>query len=176
MHKCIFYWFFLILFIHPSWSKVTPPNYDFSLEAMKVFYPQQDFKAIEGKYGKSELYEDRGTSKVYRFNVAQIRYKFPVFVQVGQDGKVTDFFARLPSYFSHDIFHQTLIDSFGKQDEYSRKNKTALYIWNNKNNFKIYYAGACTITCFPIYLAIGMAQLNDGTKTPSLLESMAKLK
>ena len=52
-----------------------------------------------------DLIKDLGEVRIYRFYVDQIRYKFPVFVQLDQ-GKALDFYAKLPSYFLHDVFHQ----------------------------------------------------------------------
>ena len=62
--------------------------------------------------------------------------------------------AHLPQYFSHDLFHQALINRLGKQDSYLKKNKTAVYRWKNRKGLNYIYAGACTITCFPIYYAV----------------------
>jgi hypothetical protein len=131
-------------------AKVEPQNYNFSLDALSLFHPGKEFKAIEAKYGKGEEYGKVGQIKIYKFYVAQIRYKFPVLVQVFE-GKVLDFFARLPSYFSHDLYHQSLINRYGKQDLYKKSENSAVYIWNNKGGFRHIYSGTCTITCFPMY-------------------------
>jgi hypothetical protein len=81
-----------------------------------------------------------------------LRYKFPVFVQVA-NGQVLDFFARLPAYFLHDVFHQSLINRYGKQDLYFKKDSNAIYIWNDEEGIRFTYSGGCTINCFPIYFA-----------------------
>lgn len=148
-------------------SKVDPPNYDFSLDELALFMPGSPLSKIEEKYGKAPPYEKTGKSEIYRFYVKQIRYVFPVFVQV-IEGKSVDFYAKLPSYFLHDIFHQSLINRLGKQDKYIKKERHALYIWNNKNNLKHTYHGACTITCFPIYYSAHT--LNQELKFTPLLE------
>ena len=102
------------------------------LDTLKKFYPGTELSAIQKEFGKGETISSGGAAKSYKFYVAQLRYKFPVFVTVSQN-KVVDFFARLPTYFLHDIFHQSLINRYGKQDEYSKVKRNGLYIWNNEN-------------------------------------------
>lgn len=131
-------------------AEVTPPNYNFSLDSLKVFKPGSTRAAFEKKYGKGEVWKEGNKTIVLKYYVAQIRYKFPVFVQVF-DGKVVDFFARLPTYFLHDLFHQSIINRVGKQDKYFRLENNALYKWNNKKGIDYIYSGTCTITCFPIF-------------------------
>ena len=142
---------FLILSISLNLqAEVTPANYNFSLEAIKVFKPGGTREAFEKKYGKGEVWKEENKTIILKYYVAQLRYKFPVFVQVF-DGKVVDFFARLPTYFLHDIFHQSIINRVGKQDKYYRLENNALYKWVNKKGIDYTYSGTCTITCFPIY-------------------------
>jgi hypothetical protein len=80
-----------------------------------------------------------------------VRYVFPFWVQY-EKGKSVDILARLPAYFLHNIFHQSLINRFGPQDKYLKKEEHAVYQWTNKKNFNITYSGACTITCFPVFM------------------------
>lgn len=130
-------------------SKVDPANYNFELKSLDVFLPGKDVKAAgTGK----EISTESGSTQL-RFEVKQERYVFPVLTQV-KDGKFIDFMARLPQYFSHDLFHQALINKLGKQDTYFNKDGTAVYQWKNKDGLRHIYAGACTITCFPIYYAV----------------------
>ena len=117
---------------------------------MDVFLPGSTLAKIQDKYGKGEKFKVIETVTVYRFMVAKMRFKFPVFVQIYQNN-VLDFFAKLPSYFSHDLYHQSLINKFGKQDKYLKQENNALYSWNNENGSSYLYSGSCTITCFPIY-------------------------
>ncbi len=140
-------------------AKVDPPNYDFSLDTLKDFFPNATVDEIKKKYGDGEILETKGNIILLRYYVAQIRYKFPVFIQVS-DNKVLDLYAKLPSYFSHDIFHQSLINRFGAHDKYFKHENNAIYIWNDKNGNRHLYEGACSITCFPIYYTIT-------TNTPS---------
>ena len=141
-----------------AFSKVDPPNYDFSLDKFKVFMPGEKLSTIQKKMGKGEVVKTEGASTVYRFYVAHIRYKFPVLVQF-QNGEVTDFHARLPAYFLHNIFHQSLINRLGPQNLYKKDEEQAVYIWKNKEGknekrLRHIYSGACTITCFPVYYAV----------------------
>lgn len=145
------------LLISSCLAKVDPPNYNFSLDALKVFDPGSELKNIQAKYGKGELIQDGGDLKTYKFYVAQIRYKFPVYVQLYK-GKSLDFFARLPNYFSHDLFHQSIINRIGKQDKFFKIEANALYRWTNKNGNNYAYSGTCTITCFPLYFSTTIAK------------------
>lgn len=141
---------FIALFVpYFCYGIVIPPNYDFSLKKLDIFKPGSNKKEIEKKYKKGDKIDDT-TTKYY---VEHLRYKFPIFVQY-EGEKVSDYFAKLPSYFLHDVFHQSLINKIGKQNKYLKQNQNALYIWNNKDGNKYVYAATCTITCFPIYLAV----------------------
>lgn len=142
--------FFLIFITVPLSAKVEPPNYNFSLDTFNDFWPGASLTAIEKKYGKGLLVKNIAPIKTYKFSVEQLRYKFPVFIQVYQ-GKILDFYGRLPTYFLHDIFHQSIINRYGVQDIYKKIEQNAIYIWKNKKNARIIYSGTCTITCFPIY-------------------------
>lgn len=148
----IFFLLLSLLITHLAFSQIEPPNYNFSLDTLGDFYPGKKFDDMTKKYGKGELAFDKGISRVYKFYVSHIRYKFPVFVRIFQ-GESVGFFARLPSYFLHDVFHQSLINRYGKQDEYSKVGNAATYIWNNEKNLKFVYQGQCTLTCFPMYLS-----------------------
>jgi hypothetical protein len=158
--KQIFHYPFIVLaimmLVNTVSAKIDPPNYNFSVDALEVFQPNKMFKDIEAKYGKGELIEDSQEMKTYKFYVAHIRYKFPVYVQIYKK-KSLGFFAKLPTYFLHDLFHQSLINRFGKQDSYFKKELSAIYQWKNKDGIKHTYNGSCTITCFPVYYAAALA-------------------
>ena len=166
----------ILFVVNNSHGKVDPPNYNFSLDALKVFTPKSSVKALIAKYGKGELVEDQSGIKTLKYYVAHIRYKFPVYVQV-KDDEVLDFFAKLPTYFLHDIFHQSLINRFGKQDTYFKKEANALYQWNNEKGVKYIYSGACSITCFPVYYSGVIAVPDAGLLgyKPLIEKFMAKL-
>ncbi len=150
--------------------KVEPPNYNFSIDTLKDFYPDSDVKELEKKYGSAETMSTSGGNLTLRFYVAHLRYKFAVIVQT-QDGKVLDMFAKLPSYFLHDIFHQSLINRLGKQNEYKRVGEEAVYKWT-KTPLTHVYSGACTITCFPVFYAVFPADIKPEKPFTPLIEQM----
>lgn len=136
----------------PLNAKVEAPNYNFSLDTLADFQPTKEISEIEKKYGKPEVMNEKSGIQTLKFYVAHIRYKFPVIVQA-REGKVLDFFAKLPSYFLHDVFFQSLVNRLGKQDSYRRVQEEAVYQWN-KNEISHVYSAACTITCFPIFYTV----------------------
>ena len=145
----------LLLFLYSSSLKaqrVIPPNYNFSLNSLRVFYPDRPLQGIIRRHGKGRVINQQGNTILMRFSVKQMRYRFSVMVQI-KEGKVIDFFASLPSYFLHDVFHQSLINRLGKQTRYYHQENSAVYLWKNKRGMDFIYRAECTITCFPIYLA-----------------------
>lgn len=148
---------FLAIFLFPyslqSFSKVDPPNYDFSLNQLEMFMPGKPIGAVLKKYGEGTEVFAKGSYKARRLYIEQLRYKFPILVQTNGE-QITDFYARLPAYFLHDIFHQSLINRIGPQDIYKRVEEQAVYIWKNKKGFNHVYSGACSITCFPVYYSV----------------------
>lgn len=129
-------------------AEVTPPNYDFSLDSLLTpFKPGNPKPKADEKIGNGEKL---GNNQLLYY-VSHIRYRFPVIVTIKEE-KIVDFFARLPAYFLHDIFHQSLINRWGKQDLYLNSEEQSLYIWKNKEGIRYIYSGGCSITCFPIYL------------------------
>lgn len=176
---------FLILFLcfgqlNESVSKVDPPNYDFSLDQFKAFSPGEVFppKVDEKTLKSKKLINKSESIDTYRFYIAHIRYKFPIFIQVDKkSNKILDFFATLPRYFLHDIFHQSLINRIGKQDQFIKVESNSLYIWNNKNNLKYIYSGTCTITCFPVFYTSFPTQKPNGVENfLPLMEKMNNVK
>ncbi len=134
-------------------AKVDPPNYNFSLDQLAPFYPGQSLQAIQEKYGFGDLLSRKGSTNIFRFYLGHIRYKFPIFVQV-YNNTVLDFHARLPHYFLHDVFHQSLINRIGKQNKYFKSEEQAVYVWNEIEGNRHTYSGACSITCYPIFYSI----------------------
>lgn len=157
----------LFIMFQPLNAKVEAPNYNFSLDSLSDFYPDKPASSLEGKYGKPEEMSSEGGVKTLKFYVAHIRYKFPVIVQV-QDGTIIDFFARLPNYFLHDVFFQSLVNRYGKQTTYKKTGEEAYYIWD-KEKLKHVYSAACTITCFPIFYSVEKIGSSNG-----LLQKMQK--
>lgn len=158
----------LTLMFQPLNAKVEAPNYNFSVDALADFFPGKNTSALDGKYGKGELMSEESGLQTLKYQVAQIRYKFPVIVQA-RDGVVEDFFARLPSYFLHDIFFQSLVNRYGKQTKYIKTGEEANYVWNAAP-LKHIYSAACTITCFPIFYAV--QKIDNPNK--SVIEKMQK--
>jgi hypothetical protein len=152
----------------PLNAKVEAPNYNFSIDTMMDFYPEKRLEDLEKKYGKPEAMSNHNGIVTMKFYVAHIRYKFPVLVQT-RDGKVLDFFARLPNYFLHDVFFQSLINRIGKQNSYKKVGEEAVYRWE-KDSLKHVYSAACTITCFPIFYTV-YPSVNQGGFKP-LIETM----
>ncbi len=140
------------LLVNRAFSKVEAPNYDFTLEKLEPFTPGKSIAELPKKLGKGEVTEDKGDTKIIRYNLVHARYNFPIYVQE-QKGIILDFYARLPTYFLHDTFHQSLINKFGKQTKYHRQENDALYVWENLSGMRVIYSGACTVTCYPNYIS-----------------------
>lgn len=168
MVKLLFILPCLFLMFQPLIAKVEAPNYNFSVDTLNDFFPGKDVKSLETKYGKAEVVSNKSGIQTLKFYVAHIRYKFPVIVQAS-NGVVEDFLARLPSYFLHDVFFQSLINRIGKQTTYKKIGEEAFYTWDQKP-LKHIYSAACTITCFPIFYAV---QKSDAS-SPTILEKMQK--
>jgi hypothetical protein len=150
------------MMFQPLNAKVEAPNYNFSLETLADFFPEKKIDDIEKKYGKSEVMGDKNGIETLKFYVAHIRYKFPVIVQA-KDGKILDFFAKLPSYFLHDIFFQSLVNRIGKQKDYRKVGEEAVYSWE-QDSLKHVYSAACTITCFPVFYTVFPSKPANGLK------------
>lgn len=156
------------MLFQPLNAKVEAPNYDFSVETLNDFFPGKKVSEVVAKYGAGiSMSKDRRGSTM-KFSVSHISYKFPVLIQE-KDGVIQDFFARLPSYFLHDVFLKSLKNKLGKQSDYKKTGEEAYYVWKDKD-FKYVYSAACTITCFPIFFA-GEPVNNSGA---SILEQMKK--
>ena len=158
----------LIIMFQPLNAKVEAPNYNFSLDTLNDFFPAKQTVDLDKKYGKAEVMSNEAGVQTLKYYVAHIRYKFPVIVQA-RDGVVLDFFARLPQYFLHDVFFQSLINRLGKQTTYKKVGEEAFYTWDTKSLKHIYSAG-CTITCFPIFYTVAPAELDSA----SLMQKMQK--
>lgn len=147
-------------------AKVESPNYSFNTDSLSDFFPGKALNTLETKFGKGEILSDETGLKTIRFYVSGPQYKFPVIVHA-KDGVIEDFLARLPSYFLHDTFFQSLVNDYGKQKKYYKYKEEAFYVWE-KENLKHIYSAACTITCFPIFYAVEKI----GTSEKTLLQKM----
>jgi len=150
---------FYIMSFFSLFAEVKAPNYNFTLDQLALFYPGESVTAIKNKWGKGEKLKMLGENELWRFKVKYERYFFPVLVQIKND-KIQDMFAQLPTYFLHDVFHQSLINKWGKQQKYSKKEEAAFYEWDLEK-LKISYNATCTITCFPIYLHMASKEDKD---------------
>lgn len=145
--------YFCLMFQHLN-AKVEAPNYQFKYETFLPFYPGQPVNAIN---------QAHRTQDPQKFLIKEKQFQLSVLVQ-DKEGKITDFFARLPSYFLHDVFFQMLTNRLGKQDIYQKVGEEAFYVWNKKD-FKHVYSAACTITCFPIFYTVMPTQFPEGQKS-----------
>lgn len=152
----------------PLNAKVEAPNYDFSLTTLDDFFPEKKLADLDAKFGKGEILGKHGGLQTHRFKVSHVRYKFSVLIQE-KDGVINDFFARLPTYFLHDIFLQSLVKKLGKQTSYKRVGEEAFYVWT-VSGLTHAYSAACTITCFPIFYSVEPSE----PKGPSILKQMTK--
>ncbi|WP_412473781.1 hypothetical protein [Halobacteriovorax sp. YZS-1-1] len=141
------------IFINTAKAKVEEPNYNFTFDKFKPFHPGQKLSDIQKEYKAMRLINNGELVKTYEIQIRHQNYFFPVFVHIkNSDNTVLDFYARLPNYFLHNTFHQSLINRYGKQDQFLNRDGTSVYIWKDEENKRVTYSGACTITCFPIYI------------------------
>ena len=130
-----------------------PPSDFFSISA--------DIENLDDEDSEMED-EDSGDKKIFRFKIKRQNYLLDVYTQVKKD-LVTDLFIRLPQHFFHDPLLTELQKKWNKQDRYVRHDKSAVYVWLNRDNTNIIYQGSCSITCFPMFLEIVS---NDKSVTP----------
>lgn len=159
MNNCLTAIFLTILLSVPCYSqtedistnteKENPIFPVFNLDDLKPFTPGNNISTIPEKYLPGVDIDIAKTLTIKKYNIVHDAYVFPLFVQHYR-GKIIDFYTRLPSYFLHDTFHQSLINRYGKQQAYEKKDSTAVYTWDDQN-FKRVYSGGCTVSCFPIY-------------------------
>lgn len=145
-----FYLLALPLTLSPyfSWSKVVPPQSAFEFQQLTDFYPGKPVQKIENEYQNEEIVLNSG-QKILKVQILHQQYRFPIYLQI-RKGLILDFYAVLPTYFLHDVFHQSIINRFGPQQKYVLINETALYKWENEDYLQVYSA-TCTITCFPLF-------------------------
>lgn len=142
--------FFFLLAPPLRGKEVLSKKEGFSLDTFKELSPNSSLLAIQKKFGKGEIIFDKGKSQTYKFSIIHKQYRFPVFITFFKEVSLS-LFAKLPSYFLHDTFHRELIQRYGKQNSYSKKDNAAVYSWNLNSGIRIDYQGSCTITCFPVY-------------------------
>ncbi|MDO9181826.1 MAG: hypothetical protein Q7U04_05430, partial [Bacteriovorax sp.] len=143
----------LLSFIFLIHAEITPPNYDFTLKSIENFTPGKNIEEIKKQNTKFEIFLDNGDQKILKFKLMRANYSLDVYTQVKKD-IVTDLFVRLPQHFLHDILLQDLQKKWKKQDRFVRHDKSAIYVWLNRDNNNIIYQGSCSITCFPMFIEI----------------------
>jgi hypothetical protein len=144
---------FLITNMQTLHSEVKMPNYQFNLDSLEPFFPE---KKIDDD--QLQLINKSG---LYLKKIQHENYHFDVLILINLETKIVKgMMARIPPYFLHDVFHQSLINKFKKQDKYFNENEHSVYQWN-LDQFTITYEATCTITCFPLYLLI---EKNDGAE------------
>ena len=142
----------ILCLVNTGFPQVTPPNYKFTLDKFNPVLPNKDLEGVEKAFGKGKQLFKNEEFTTLKWQMKHQQYHFPIIAQVYKK-KIVDFHATLPSYFLHNIFHQSLITRYGKQSLYKRLNQHALYIWR-KPEYNIFYMAACTVTCFPVYLSV----------------------
>lgn len=143
----------LLLMFQPLKAKVEAPNYHFNINEFDSFLPGKTIEPVSGQYF---LLNKKGSTHLYKTKIDSTRYVIDLFITLDKN-EVIDFYAKLPSYFLHDVFFQSLITRYGKQTSYKMKDEHAVYIWELKD-LLITYSATCTITCFPLYLSIASQQ------------------
>ena len=123
-----------------------------------LFSPPSPIGPIEKLYGKGREAKSPNEEVIQREYVV---HGSTLWIQL-KEGRVIDFYANLPSFLSHDIFHQFLIRRYGAQGRYFKKNRSAIYQWDDKEGRRITYSGQCTLTCFPHYLSITPRKRPEG--------------
>lgn len=144
-------------------AEIKSPNYDFNLAVIESFFPGKGIEeAKKDKAIKSDIFEDNGNIKIWRFKVNKKSYMLDIYAQVKND-KITDMYVRLPQHFSHDQVLADLQKRYKKQDKYVNKDMSSLYVWVNRDGNNVIYHGSCSITCFPMFVEVVST---DKTVTP----------
>lgn len=142
----------LLTMFQPLNAKVDPPNYKFDLKTFDDFFPDRPVDILKKKFLENEVLSKQSDITTNKYLLKEKNYFLKVFTQE-RGNKVEDFFVRLPSYFLHDVFFQSLVNRYGKQKIYKKQNEEALYIWEDKD-LKHVYSAVCTITCFPVFYSV----------------------
>ena len=115
--------------------------------------PGKNIEEVKKTNPKFDLFSDNGDQKIFRFKLLRANYSLDLYTQVKKD-LITDLFVRLPQHFLHDLFLKELQTKWKKQDKFKRHDRSAVYVWLNRDNTNIIYHGSCSITCFPMFIEI----------------------
>lgn len=155
-------------------AEIKSPNYDFTIATLEPFFPGKSVSEVQkDKTIKSDIFEDGGNQKTYRFKLKKENYILDLYTQT-KDDKITDLFVRLPQHFNHDLFLTDLQKRYKKQDRFVRKDLSALYVWMNREGNNILYHGSCSITCFPMFIEIVSTEKNITPLYQKLNEALPK--
>lgn len=146
---------------------------DFKLDTLLLFTPGNLKTDVEKNFKNGKVIRNDDDILLVRYEVSHTHYKFPVFVQYKND-IIHDMSASLPQYFLHDVFHQSLINRFKKQDKYKRVDEEAVYEWSDVKGVKMTYGASCTITCFPVFLNMEIKDLKIETIQEKLVKGRIK--
>ena len=168
--------YFLTLFLAiNTQAQIEPPNINFSLDQIQEYKPGNDINLEQLGQKKAVILKNQDNLVLAKLSVTHTRYTFPLFLQTYKN-KILDFYVVLPSYFLHDVFHQSIINRIGKQNRYINKDEQSVYFWDNKENINYTYSSACTITCFPIFYSAQLVEINPKPETyKSFLTQVADL-
>lgn len=157
---CTLFFLYLTFFINSTsfaqkvetQQKENPIFPVFNIDDLNAFEPGKKLSDIPSKFGTGENIKIQRALEIKKFTMIHEAYVFPIWVQYFNE-IIIDYYTRLPSYFLHDTFHQSLINRYGNQNIYTLKDSTAVYTWENEQTKRI-YSGGCTITCYPIFYAV----------------------
>lgn len=113
--------------------------------------PGKSIEEVKKQNPKFETLKEDGQTKLLRFKLKKSEYILEIYTQVKKEN-IADLYVRLPQYFLHDLFLKDLQTKFKKQDKFVRHDKSALYVWYNREGNNILYHGSCSITCFPMFI------------------------
>ena len=153
----------LFMMFQPLKAKVEAPNYHFSIDEFNSYLPNQSIEPLSGQF---QSLKKTAAAVLVKTEIKKERYHIPIFI-TAEKNTIIDMYAKLPSYFLHDVFFESLRKKYGKQTTYKMKDEHAVYTWE-KEDLLITYSATCTITCFPLYLSIASQQ----NKKKSLLEQL----
>ena len=143
----------LVLTFADIHAQTKTPNYDFTINSLELFFPGKSLEEVKKINPKFDIFEDKGEEKILRFKLNRAGYMLDVYTQVKGD-KINDLYVRLPQHFLHDLILTDLQKRVKKQDDFVRKDLSALYVWKNRENNNIIYQGSCSLTCFPMFLEV----------------------
>ena len=129
----------------------------FSLKLLDPLLSEASLEAARRAWGQGEAARPLTDSlERIRFTVATGEgggLPLSLWVQA-RGNSVVEFYAKFPSYLSAGLLHQALIDRYGKQERFFNKDGQSVYRWSDEGGKSITYSAQCSLTCFPLYLAV----------------------